>query len=198
MKILADLNGVNPGKMREKLVELGAEHLPPARKTDRTGKPRKFDPEEALRRYSQGQDDGQIAEALGVAKTTIAAWRNDEGLVAQRSRNSACGNKEEVLRLYREGRTDREIAETLKISKESVTNWRCKMGLECNRQRKKKKKAEPPGGTRGKAEKSTGADDVVQRSFIRQDRTGQDRTALLERRCLWKGKHIWVWRVCCG
>jgi len=81
---LADLNAVTPDEMRAYLHQLGAAVEPPKAKplNIRTPKAQIFDVTRALALHADGLSDLDIADQLGVKKTTFAAWRRGQGLPA--------------------------------------------------------------------------------------------------------------------
>ena len=86
VKILAELNAVDVPTMRNKLLDLGAKNVP-GEKTHmpkRLGR-RTFDENRAFALYEEGACDFDMAEALGVSRTTIADWRTQNGLKCHRA-----------------------------------------------------------------------------------------------------------------
>ena len=93
VEILADLNAVDKRTMHKKLLELGAEGVPPMKerkKTEET-KPKakrkpvyKVDEMRAMELYSAGACDLDMAEALGVSRNTVADWRKKHDLKCHR------------------------------------------------------------------------------------------------------------------
>ena len=73
--ILADLNAVSVSKMREKLLELGAENVPAGRKKPGPSPRYKLDELRAMELYNDGMNDLEMAECLGVSATTVTQWR---------------------------------------------------------------------------------------------------------------------------
>ena len=72
--ILADLNAVSVKTMREKLLEMGAENVPAARKGNNRHAAR-IDELRAMELYNQGLCDLDIAETCGVSVVTVQNWR---------------------------------------------------------------------------------------------------------------------------
>lgn len=131
VKILAELCAVPAEEMRRKLRSLGL-NVP-----DREGyRHRKLNHAVAEELYMQGCSDREIAERMGVKKSTVETWRTRMGLAIAEDRRRKLDDAE-VLELYRAGATDREIAEHVGVSRSSISCWRDRYGLACNRERMK-------------------------------------------------------------
>lgn len=78
VSVLADLNMTSRMQMRAYLEKLGVDlsciegRKPPATK--------KLDEKKAMDRYLQGMSDKEAAKELGIAMTTFAKWRANQGL----------------------------------------------------------------------------------------------------------------------
>ena len=90
VQVLADLNCCSKGEMMVKLQELGLlEELPaptaappvkaPA-KASTMRRPKRWDDVRAMELYKEGLTDLDIAECVGVTKSTIGSWRREKGL----------------------------------------------------------------------------------------------------------------------
>ena len=88
VQILADLNCVSKYEMGKKLYELGLLEAPPTpaavaapakprEKAPRLQKPKRWDVEHALSLYKAGLTDLEIADSVGVTKSTIGVWRRE-------------------------------------------------------------------------------------------------------------------------
>lgn len=206
VQILADLNAVSKEEMREKLLELGAEGVPVGRKkrtTKATGdyKPVKLDELRAMQLYNDGACDLELADALGVTKTTVCKWRKMMRLQPNGQRQRRTGLDEaRAMQLYNDGLCDLDMAEALGVSRNTVADWRKRNDLKCHRQAPGyvQKVERAAGTTPPAADTATSPDKGRQRTG--QDRTGQDGggARLLGRRSPWKSKSIWVWKVCCA
>ena len=84
IKVLAELNAVSVGAMRNKLLDLGAE-LPDVTITPRNLTASAIDHARAWELYNLGLCDHDMAEALGVSKNTVANWRNQNDLKCHRA-----------------------------------------------------------------------------------------------------------------
>ena len=84
IKVLAELNAVSVGAMRNKLLDLGAE-LPDVTITPRNLAASAIDHARAWELYNEGLCDHDMAEALGVSKNTVANWRNQNDLKCHRA-----------------------------------------------------------------------------------------------------------------
>ncbi len=73
--ILADFMGMTRETMREKLRDLGCDVPAGKRKNRRGAVVLPFDELRAMELYREGVHDLEIAEALGVPKTRVTAWR---------------------------------------------------------------------------------------------------------------------------
>ena len=104
----------------------------------------------ALAMYQAGATDGEIADATGWGKSTVAKWRRDSGLPGNRKGVSLTQREAEVIRLYEEGNSDPEIAGAIGCSTYAVFHWRRRTGRPANRR---------PGWQKGhtrKGEKTNG------------------------------------------
>ena len=196
VQILADLNAVSKEEMREKLLELGAEGVPAARKKrtpKATGeyKPVKLDELRAMALYKEGAGDLELADALGVTKSTVCKWRKMMRLQPNGQRQRRTGLDEaRAMQLYNDGLCDLDMAEALGVSRNTVADWRKRNDLKCHRQAPGyvQKAESAAGATPPAADAATSPDKGRQRTGqdrTGQDRTGQDRTA--EVRACWGG-----------
>lgn len=80
---------------------------------------------ERLSLYQLGLRDGEIAERVGVHRTTIRQWRGDRGLLNNVSRAADA----RYMPLYERGYTDRAIAREIGVDRVSVRQWRRTRGL---------------------------------------------------------------------
>ena len=85
IKVLAELNAVSVGAMRNKLLDLGAELPAEPTKTPRNLAASAIDHTRAWELYNEGLCDHDMAEALGVSKNTVANWRNQNDLKCHRA-----------------------------------------------------------------------------------------------------------------
>lgn len=140
VQILADLNAVSKEEMREKLLELGAEGVPAARKRERKAptqrKPNgKLDELRAMQLYITGMCDLDLADALGVTKTTVRKWRQRMRLPLHPQLQRRTGLDEaRAMQLYNDGLCDLDMAEALGVSRNTVADWRKRNDLKCHRQ----------------------------------------------------------------
>lgn len=93
VQVLADLNGTDRRSMEVKLAELGLREMPPPKKGAPLLKENKvqldyppFSEDAARRLLKEGLTDADIADRLGVKKTTFAHWRRYAGLKANLKR----------------------------------------------------------------------------------------------------------------
>ena len=189
VEILADLNAVSKAEMHQKLVELGVEGLPEAPKRRARKAPAenwvnpnwKIDELKAMALYREGLCDIELADALGVTKSTVRNWRNRMRLEPHLKRRRATGlDENRAWELYNEGLCDLDMAEALGVSRNTVADWRKKRDLKCHRQK--------PGYVQRKAEETVGVNPSVScADGTGQDRTGQDRTGQEGRSC-WGGE----------
>ena len=184
VEILADLNAVSKAEMHQKLVELGVEGLPEAPKRRARKAPAgdwvnpnlKIDELKAMELYGAGLCDMELADALGVTKSTVCNWRKRMRLDPHLKRRATTGvDNARAMELYNEGLCDLDIAEALGVSRNTVADWRKKRDLKCHRQK--------PGYVQRKAEETGGGNP----SFSFADRTGQDRTGQEGSSC-WGGE----------
>ena len=84
IKVLAELNAVSVGAMRNKLLDLGAE-LPDVTITPRNLTASAIDGARAWELYNEGLCDHDMAETLGVSKKTVANWRQQNDLKCHRA-----------------------------------------------------------------------------------------------------------------
>lgn len=82
--VLADLNGVTRRQMERYLEKSGLD--PPKPKSRELGKKKSWRVQDAMDLYCEGKTDAQIAERLGVAKTSIWKWRTGAGLLPNRGK----------------------------------------------------------------------------------------------------------------
>lgn len=100
-------------------------------------KPVKMDQIEVRRLYNQGLGDGDIAKKLGISRTSIVNWRQNNSLPRNGEEEWKCGRiTDNRMELYEMGLNDKEIAEEVGVGKDSVYKWRKRNGL-------------PPNATRG-------------------------------------------------
>lgn len=94
IKILADLNATSKQEIISVLEDAGIP-LPEKLKLDKPKPPRvfKFDENLARQFYVQGMMDKEIAEQLGVSKTTIFKWRTQNSLPAYNRKPSRAYHK---------------------------------------------------------------------------------------------------------
>ena len=85
IKVLAELNAVSVGVMRNKLLDLGAELPAEPTKTPRNLTASVIDDARAWELYNEGLCDHDMAEALGVSKKTVANWRQQNDLKCHRA-----------------------------------------------------------------------------------------------------------------
>ena len=85
VKILAELNAVDVPTMRNKLLDLGAQNVTPVEKLPRRMGGVRFDENRAEELYNDGLCDHDIAECLGIGKSTVADWRRRNGLACHRA-----------------------------------------------------------------------------------------------------------------
>lgn len=114
--VLADLTCSSKAEMRR---FLGVEK-------PRSKPPVKLDREKAREYYEAGMSDEEIAQRLGVVKSTVCHWRLSAGL--------GCNADSEKARmeLYEQGLNDQEIGDALHMSPEAVWHWRKRLGLPSN------------------------------------------------------------------
>ena len=82
--VLADLNGVTRRQMENYMEEIGLE--PPKRKSKEWGAKKSWNVQDAMDLYCAGKTDAEIAERLGVAKSSIWQWRTGAGLLPNRGK----------------------------------------------------------------------------------------------------------------
>ena len=90
VQVLADLNCVSKYDMEVKLFQLGlldsqpqepvADEPPKRPRAPRPRMPKRWDEARAMSLYNEGATDLDIADSVGVTKTTIASWRRGQGL----------------------------------------------------------------------------------------------------------------------
>lgn len=85
VKILAELNAVDVPTMRNKLLDLGAQNVAPVEKLPRRMGGVSFDENRAEELYNDGLCDHDIAECLGISRSTVADWRRRNGLECHRA-----------------------------------------------------------------------------------------------------------------
>lgn len=90
---------------------------------------RKFDELTARRLHGEGKNDIEIAAALSVCRTTIAVWRQRNGLTANIHMNRLTFSEAEALRLYEAGLSDKKIGQALGVTTQSIYKWRKRRGL---------------------------------------------------------------------
>jgi len=83
--------------------------------------------------YDQGLSDAKIAQAVGVTRDTIRAWRKHRDLPANKrvGQHSPLSTEEEEKRrrLVRRGYTDEQIARLSGVTQPAITEWRNRRGL---------------------------------------------------------------------
>lgn len=87
--------------------------------------------ERMLEMWKEGKTDKEIAEAVGISRNSVCAWRHAAGLPLHKAPRCAEDLWDDALvrKLYAEGRTDREIADAVGTSDSAVFRWRQKYGL---------------------------------------------------------------------
>ena len=87
VRILAELNAVDIPTMRNKLLDLGAQGVPPERaKMPRRRGNASYDKKCAMELYNAGCCDEVIAKELGISQRSVYDWRRNRGLKANRKR----------------------------------------------------------------------------------------------------------------
>lgn len=90
-------------------------------KPRRKAKPHhRFDPEEIVTLYQQGQDCDQIAEKLGCARSTVILTLRKAGVLTRRARGPVI-DYDMVRQLHEYGLTNKEIAARVECSEASVS-----------------------------------------------------------------------------
>jgi len=89
-----------------------------------------FDRKKALRLYSDGATDSEIALELGVNVTAVASWRKECGWPEKT--NKLPDKWERARVLYAQGWSDGKIGKEIGVSGVSVLNWRRKNDLPAN------------------------------------------------------------------
>ena len=104
-------------------------------------------PDAAMRQlYDAGKDDRQIAAELGVSRTTVWTWRQQEKLQPQSTRRTyppspnKTRKKEKppldeaaAMDAWLSGKTDFDIARSIGSDLTAVAAWRKQVGLNANR-----------------------------------------------------------------
>ena len=98
--------------------------------------------DKALDLYNAGATDREIAEALGVKRDSVCAWRHRVGLPLHRDRMGPVTTIDwkRARELHRQGLNDREIAEAIGCGVNAVWRWRYKYELFPNSHGGRKKK----------------------------------------------------------
>lgn len=106
---------------------------------------------ERMKLYKQGLSDVQIANILGLTKTTILRWRKIRGLQRNYKPRFQPGNQfgslgvlpkeEHELRmsLYKKGLVDEKVANLCYVSRDAIYQWRRKYNLPANGKHTKNK-----------------------------------------------------------
>lgn len=106
---------------------------------------------ERMKLYKQGLSDVQIANILGLTKTTILKLRTSRGLPRNYKPRFQPGNqfgslgvlpKEEHelrMRLYNKGLIDKKVANLCYVSRDAIYQWRRKYNLPANGKHTKNK-----------------------------------------------------------
>lgn len=84
--------------------------------------------------YEQGLNGREIADKLGLAKSTIFSWRKSNNLSANVNKGKL--SRQEVkqrIELIYKGLSDKEIADMLGMDTKIFTNWRCRRRIEGNK-----------------------------------------------------------------
>ena len=89
---------------------------------------------ERKRLYDKGLTDKQMAEELGIHKTTLVSWRNKHKLPLHPSRGNMLSDEDEALRrkLYRMGLSDGVIARKVGVAPITIYGWRHSRKLKPN------------------------------------------------------------------
>lgn len=87
--------------------------------------------ERMLELWKEGKTDKEIAEAVGIPRNNVCAWRLAAGLPVHKELRCAEDLWDDALvrKLYEEGRTDVEIANAAGVSRNAVFRWRQKYSL---------------------------------------------------------------------
>lgn len=93
----------------------------------------RFDIARARALYGQGLADGEIADELGVDKSSVCRWRARESLPALRAGGGRRVNAIVARELYDRGFSDALIAARLDVAERTVTLWRRGEGLPTRR-----------------------------------------------------------------
>ena len=109
-------------------------------KKKKTPKPRKerkrkINFEAARKLYDQGLNDREISMQIGVSDSSVARWRNAEGLPPQFPRRAQKFSREEARKLHALGLTDAEIGATLGMKGETIKKWRQSAKLPANKKK---------------------------------------------------------------
>jgi len=91
----------------------------------------RLDTDKALELYQQGMTDPQIAQRVGVDKTTVWRWRINNRLPCNDYARKG-PDYSETERLYRQGLSDGEIAKAVNKSTGAIWKWRQRRGLPPN------------------------------------------------------------------
>lgn len=109
-------------------------------RNDKAGRPKQAYPERE-KLYCQGLSDGQIAERLGIAKTTVFSWRQSRGLAPN---GKVCELTDEEnaarLKMYNEGYSDAQIAAACNTGVAAISRWRFRRGLKANKEVNERKR----------------------------------------------------------
>lgn len=83
--------------------------------------------------YEKGLSDTEIAERIGVERSTITKWRQRRDLSPNRVWGKERKDYPRRRKLYGEGLSDREIADEVGEAKRVICSWRKTRGLPANR-----------------------------------------------------------------
>jgi len=82
-----------------------------------------------LELYNSGLNDRQIAEKVGVNRTTIRMWRSRKGLPCLNPKQVSTSLIDKICVLYQEGKTLDEITAIVKFSSSTITKYLKERGL---------------------------------------------------------------------
>lgn len=91
---------------------------------------RQFCNEDLLALHAQGQNDQEIAQALGVTGDAVAKRRQRLGLASNYTPQKVTDAA--ILALHAQGKNDQEIAKSLGVAGKTIFVHRRKLGLESN------------------------------------------------------------------
>ena len=92
----------------------------------------RLDREKAMAYYEAGMSDIEIAEQLGVHKSTVSAWRRTNGLNSNLVVMCPADDEKARMELYEQGLNDSEIGDALHMSPATIWKWRKLRGLPPN------------------------------------------------------------------